>query len=148
AADPVPKLRQRLVNDGQGDAVTALENEINTFIEACIKISLAVPRPVADVAKLCAEVYAPPAAPIAWQPEPAETTELNFAQAINRGLRKILHEHPDSLILGQDIATYGGAFIVTDGMLADFGRSRVLNTPLAESACTGYATGLALGGHR
>ncbi len=148
AADPVPKLRQRLVNDGQGDAVTALENDINAFIEACIKISLAVPRPVADVAKLCAEVYAPPAAPIAWQPEPAEVTELNFAQAINRGLRKILHERPESLILGQDIATYGGAFKVTDGLLADFGRSRVLNTPLAESACTGYATGLALGGHR
>jgi 2-oxoisovalerate dehydrogenase E1 component len=50
--------------------------------------------------------------------------------------------------MGQDIATYGGAFKVTDNLLKEFGRPRVLNTPLAESACTGYAIGLALNGHR
>jgi 2-oxoisovalerate dehydrogenase E1 component len=50
--------------------------------------------------------------------------------------------------MGQDIGTYGGAFKVTDGLLADFGRARVFNTPLAESACTGYAIGLAVNGHR
>jgi len=51
-------------------------------------------------------------------------------------------------VLGQDIATYGGAFKVTENLFREFGRSRVLNTPLAESACTGYAIGLALNGHR
>ena len=50
--------------------------------------------------------------------------------------------------MGQDIGTYGGAFKVTEGLLTDFGRPRVINTPLAESACTGYAIGLALNGHR
>jgi 2-oxoisovalerate dehydrogenase E1 component len=70
-----------------------------------------------------------------------------MAQAINTALRKVLSEQPRSVILGQDIATYGGAFKVTEGLFSDFGRSRVMNVPLAESACTGYAIGLALNGH-
>jgi 2-oxoisovalerate dehydrogenase E1 component len=88
-----------------------------------------------------------PSSPLAWRAEPAPAP-LNLAQAINAALRKILVERPESLVLGQDIATYGGAFKVTDGLLKDFGRPRVFNTPLAESACTGYAIGLALNGHR
>ncbi|MDR2675288.1 MAG: hypothetical protein LBC18_10625 [Opitutaceae bacterium] len=71
-----------------------------------------------------------------------------MAQAINAALRKVLAERPESLLLGQDIATYGGAFKVTEHLYRDFGRARVMNTPVAESACTGYAIGLALGGHR
>jgi 2-oxoisovalerate dehydrogenase E1 component len=71
-----------------------------------------------------------------------------MAQAINAALRKILAERPESLLLGQDIGTYGGAFKVTEHLHRDFGRPRVLNVPLAESACTGYAIGLALGGRR
>jgi 2-oxoisovalerate dehydrogenase E1 component len=82
-----------------------------------------------------------------WQPSPRRE-ELTMAQALTAAMRKILTERPESLILGQDIGTYGGAFKVTEGLLADFGRTRVLNTPLAESSCTGYAIGLALNGHR
>jgi 2-oxoisovalerate dehydrogenase E1 component len=71
-----------------------------------------------------------------------------MAQAINAALRKILAERPESLLLGQDIAAYGGAFKVTEHLHRDFGRARVMNLPLAESACTGYTIGLALGAHR
>jgi 2-oxoisovalerate dehydrogenase E1 component len=71
-----------------------------------------------------------------------------MAQALNLGLRKILTERPEAVVLGQDIGTYGGAFKVTEGLLAEFGRPRVFNTPLCESACTGYALGLAVNGHR
>ena len=77
-----------------------------------------------------------------------KSENLNSAQAINKALKKILTERPESLLLGQDIGTYGGAFKVTEGLLNKFGRPRVFNTPLAESSCTGYAIGLALGGHR
>jgi 2-oxoisovalerate dehydrogenase E1 component len=73
---------------------------------------------------------------------------LTMAQALNRALQKILAERPESILLGQDIGTYGGAFKVTEGLLRQFGRNRVFNTPLAESACTGYAIGLAVNGHR
>jgi 2-oxoisovalerate dehydrogenase E1 component len=95
-----------------------------------------------------ADVFAPPSPPLSWKPGPAAPVALNLAQGITAGLRKLLAERPESLILGQDIAAYGGAFKVTEGLLKEFGRPRVLNTPLAESACTGYAIGLALNGHR
>jgi 2-oxoisovalerate dehydrogenase E1 component len=82
-------------------------------------------------------------------PNPEPKTELvTMAQALNRALRKILAERSESVVLGQDIATYGGAFKVTEDLLRDFGRPRVLNLPLSESGSTGYAIGLALNGHR
>ena len=73
---------------------------------------------------------------------------MTMAQALNRAIRKVLAERPESIVLGQDIATYGGAFKVTENLFREFGRARVFNTPLAESTCTGYAIGMALGGHR
>lgn len=148
ADDPVPRFRASLVAAGHSAAVESMEAEISTFVEACIQLSLAVARPQPNAAQLAKDVFAPPAEPIAWNPVPPESRQLNYAQALNAAHRKILSERPESIVMGQDIATYGGAFKVTDGLLADFGRSRVFNTPLAESACTGYAIGLALCGHR
>ena len=148
AADGLPKYRQHLVDAGQGDAIAAIETELNAFVEACIKVALAVPRPKASIATLQAEVFAPEAAPMPWQATPADPSPMNAAQALNAALHKVLTERPESLVMGQDIATYGGAFKVTDKLLSEFGRSRVFNTPLAESACTGYAVGLALNGLR
>ena len=148
ARDPLPKLRAHLVATHGAARIDAIDAELNAFIEASIKVSLAVPRPTPDAAAMLADVFAPESAPLPWQPTPAAPENLNAAQAINLGLRKILTERPESLVLGQDIGTYGGAFKVTEGLLADFGRPRVFNTPLAESACTGYAVGLALNGHR
>ena len=146
ARDSLPKLRARVTALAGAEKVKALETELDAFMEECIKLSLALPRP--DPAGMAADLFAPPAPPLPWKPEPSAPEQLNSAQALNRALRKILAERPESLVLGQDIATYGGAFKVTEGLLADFGRPRVFNTPLAESACTGYAIGLALNGHR
>ena len=148
ARDPLPKFRAQLVAAHGAARLDAIDAELNAWIEACITVSLAVPRPAPDAAAMLADVFAPENAPLPWQPTPAAPENLNTAQAINLGLRKILTERPESLILGQDIGTYGGAFKVTEGLLAAFGRPRVFNTPLAESACTGYAVGLALNGHR
>ncbi len=144
--DALPKARARLATLLGAARVDAVDAEIAAFLEACVKTSLAVPRP--EAAGLETGLHAPDAAPLPWRPEPAQSEALNFAQALNLGLRKILTERPESLVLGQDIGTYGGAFKVTEGLLREFGRPRVLNTPLAESACTGYAIGLALNGHR
>ncbi len=214
AADPLPKLRAQLAAAGHGAKLDALDAEIGAWVEACIKVALAVPRP--DPAGMEADLFAPTAAPLPWvpsihsearsrkpearsqlaapkleerrreaseqkseaggqkpeaseqraegrgqRPEASEqkteagsqdpkpkTESLTMAQALNRALRKILAERPESIVLGQDIATYGGAFKVTEDLFKDFGRPRVMNTPLAESGCTGYAIGLALNGHR
>jgi 2-oxoisovalerate dehydrogenase E1 component len=146
ARDPLPKFRARLVALLGAPRIEAVEAELNAFLEACVKLSLAVPRP--NPAGMETDVFAPASAPLAWQAEPAAPQPLNLAQALNLGLRKILTERPESLVLGQDIGVYGGAFKVTENLLKEFGRPRVFNTPLAESACTGYAIGLALNGHR
>ena len=148
ARDPLPKFRAQLVATHGAARLDAIDAELNAWIEACITVSLAVPRPAAAAAAMLADVFAPESAPLPWQPTPAAPENLNNPPALNLGLRKILTERPESLILGQDIGTYGGAFKVTEGLLAAFGRPRVFNTPLAESACTGYAVGLALNGHR
>jgi 2-oxoisovalerate dehydrogenase E1 component len=144
--DPLPKFRARVATLHNLTHLDALDAELDAFLEACVKIAVAVPRP--GPAGMEDGLFAPPTPPLPWKPEPAKPELLNLAQAINHGLRKVLAERPESLILGQDIATYGGAFKVTEGLLKDFGRPRVLNTPLAESACTGYAIGLAFNGHR
>ena len=146
ARDPLPKARARLVSLLGAARVDAADAEVAAFLEACVKTSLAVPRP--DPTGMAAELFAPEPPPLPWRAEPSKPEPLNLAQALNLGLRKILAERPESLVLGQDIGTYGGAFKVTEGLLREFGRPRVMNTPLAESACTGYAIGLALNGHR
>jgi 2-oxoisovalerate dehydrogenase E1 component len=144
--DVLPKLRARLVGSVGNARLDTIDAELAAFLEACVQISIAVPRP--DPAGMEADLFAPPSTPLPWTAEPSVPENITFAQALNRGLRKILAERPESIVLGQDIGTYGGAFKVTEGLLADFGRPRVFNAPLAESACTGWAIGLALNGHR
>jgi 2-oxoisovalerate dehydrogenase E1 component len=147
AADPLPKLRARLVASLGAPRLDAIDQTLQSYIEDCVKTSLPVARP--NPAGMERDLFAPEAAPLPWRTSDDEApTQLTLAQALNRALRKILSERPESLLLGQDIGSYGGAFKVTEGLLRDFGRNRVFNTPLAESACTGYALGLALNGHR
>jgi 2-oxoisovalerate dehydrogenase E1 component beta subunit len=75
-------------------------------------------------------------------------TQLTFARAINAGLRKSLENDSKVVLLGEDIGTLGGVFRVTDGLQKDFGKHRVVDTPLAESAIVGTAVGLAYRGYR
>ncbi|WP_414662002.1 alpha-ketoacid dehydrogenase subunit alpha/beta [Horticoccus sp. 23ND18S-11] len=146
ARDPMPRTRAQLVDLIGLAPVERIEGDVEAFLETCVKEAIATARPVPGTME--ADVFAPVAAPLPWKAEPAAPASLNAAQAINLALRKILTERPESILLGQDIATYGGAFKVTEHLYRDFGRTRVINTPLAESACTGYAIGLALNGHR
>ena len=144
--DPLPKFRAKLAAAGHGAELDAIDAEVGSFVEATIKASIALPP--ASPAGMGAEVYAPPAPPIPWQATPVATQNITMAQALTLGLRKILTERPESLVLGQDIGTYGGAFTVTKGLVEEFGRPRVFSTPLCESASTGYAIGLATNAHR
>ena len=76
------------------------------------------------------------------------TETLALAKAINLGLAKALADDPKVLLMGEDIATLGGVFRVTEGLKAEFGENRVIDTPLAESAIVGTAIGLAMRGYR
>ena len=74
--------------------------------------------------------------------------ELRFVDAIKEGLRQSMTLHPNLILMGQDIAEYGGAFKVTEDFVNEFGKERVRNTPLCESAIVGTALGLSLEGFK
>lgn len=143
--DPVTLLRERQVEAGYAEAIEAMEEELGSFFEKTVTVSLQTTRPEAD--DYAPANWADSAKSVSWEPS-TKTEELTYAQAIGHAQEKILAENPESIVMGQDIANYGGAFKVTEHLYDRFGRARVLNTPLAESATVGYATGLALNGHR
>lgn len=78
----------------------------------------------------------------------AETQTLRFVDAIQASLDYAMSENDKTLIMGQDIAEYGGVFKITEGFLDKFGRERVRNTPIIESGVVGAAIGLAMTGYR
>ncbi|AJT42086.1 alpha-ketoacid dehydrogenase subunit beta [Psychromicrobium lacuslunae] len=75
-------------------------------------------------------------------------TTMTIAKAINAGLHRTLSEDPKTLLMGEDIGSLGGVYRVTEGLKAEFGADRVVDTPLAESGIIGTAIGLALRGYR
>ncbi len=79
---------------------------------------------------------------------PTGPISMTMAKAINEGLRASLRRDPKVLLMGQDIAALGGVFRVTEGLRAEFGDERVVDTPLAEAGIIGTAVGLAMRGYR
>ncbi|ROS48030.1 alpha-ketoacid dehydrogenase subunit beta [Frigoribacterium sp. PhB24] len=82
------------------------------------------------------------------EPTRASVQTMPLGKAINAGLRKAMADDPRVLLMGEDIGTLGGVFRVTEGLQAEFGEKRVIDTPLAESGIVGTAIGLAMGGFR
>jgi len=82
------------------------------------------------------------------EPTPAgtKTKEIRFIDAISEGLKESMRKHDRLVLMGQDIAEYGGVFKVTEGFVEEFGKERVRNTPLCESAIVGSALGLSMKG--
>jgi 2-oxoisovalerate dehydrogenase E1 component len=76
----------------------------------------------------------------------APKSEKRFIDAISDGLRQSLHKFPELVIMGQDIAEYGGAFKITEGFVDEFGKDRIRNTPICESAIVGAGLGLSIAG--
>ena len=95
-----------------------------------------------------AAAHPAPASGTAAVPAGPETASLPMTKALNAGLRKAMQDNPKVLLMGEDIGPLGGVFRVTEGLYAEFGDKRVLDTPLAESGIIGTAIGLALRGFR
>ncbi|MFA6150626.1 MAG: dehydrogenase E1 component subunit alpha/beta [Chitinophagaceae bacterium] len=81
-------------------------------------------------------------------PENSNSSEMKMIQAISDGLKVVMRKYPKLVFMGQDIAEYGGAFKVTEGFVEEFGKERVRNTPICESAIVGAALGLSLKGYK
>jgi len=134
---------QKLLTD---DAIAAYRAEIQKEIEDGLATGFAATPIVPDTAEELADVYAPATAPVVMPGTAA--TEKKYIQAISDALRQSMERFPNLVLMGQDIAEYGGAFKVTDGFVAAFGKDRVRNTPLCESAIVGAALGLSIKGHK
>jgi len=80
---------------------------------------------------------------------PSETKEnIRLIDAISASLRQSMEKYSNLVIMGQDIAEYGGAFKITDGFVAQFGKERVINTPICESAVVSAGMGLSINGYK
>jgi len=108
-----------------------------------VEVMFNEPEPVPDTAEELADVYAP--APSAVAPS-APARDLRFIDALTDGLRTAMQRHPELVLMGQDIAGYGGVFKITQGFLEEFGSDRVRNTPICESAIVGIGLGMSLKG--
>lgn len=75
-------------------------------------------------------------------------SDRRFIDAIKEGLHQSMQHHPNLILMGQDIAEYGGAFKISEGFVDEFGKERVRNTPICESAIVGAALGLSLEGYK
>lgn len=81
--------------------------------------------------------------------EKSETTqELRFVDAISEGLKQSMERHDNLVIMGQDVAEYGGVFKITEGFIEQFGKARVRNTPICESAIVSASMGLSISGYK
>ena len=77
-----------------------------------------------------------------------ENENIRLIDAISQGLKQSMERHPESVIMGQDIAEYGGAFKITEGFVEQFGKERVINTPICESAVVSAGMGLSINGYK
>ena len=75
-------------------------------------------------------------------------TKKRLIDAVSDGLRQSMQKHDNLIIMGQDIADYGGVFKITDGFMNEFGKDRVRNTPICESAIVSAALGLSINGYK
>jgi len=101
----------------------------------------------ADLETELNDVYAPYQQKVV-EPNSTQTTNKRFVDALSDGLRQAMEKHDNLVLMGQDIAEYGGVFKITDGFVQQFGKERVRNTTLCESAIIGIGLGLGLKGYK
>jgi 2-oxoisovalerate dehydrogenase E1 component len=153
--DPIENYEKWLLKEGilTEERIQAIKNGYKKDVQAAVDVMFNEPEPVPDTADELADVYAP----ITPGPSPRESSRatplslgerpgVRFIDAISDGLREAMHRHPELVLMGQDIADYGGVFKITQGFVEEFGKERVRNTPLCESAIVGIALGLSLKG--
>ncbi|PPK85193.1 2-oxoisovalerate dehydrogenase E1 component [Neolewinella xylanilytica] len=143
--DPVVRFAAYLHETGvlTAEFEATLTASIKSEIEAALARAADLPDVAADPDMELSDLYA--AVP-GLQTLPGEIRELRFIDAISDGLREAMRAYPDLVLMGQDIAEYGGVFKITEGFVEEFGIDRVRNTPLCESGVVGAALGYGIAG--
>jgi 2-oxoisovalerate dehydrogenase E1 component len=162
--DPVVNYERWLMSAGilNEAEMNGMRKKIKGEIAEAVEIAFAEPAIKVDLETELRDVYAKPVVVTERRTPPAlggdapsihasgaagaNAPEKRFIEAITEGMRESMRKFPNLVLMGQDIAEYGGAFKVTDGFVAEFGKGRVRNTPLCESAILGAGLGLSING--
>jgi 2-oxoisovalerate dehydrogenase E1 component len=135
-------VKQKILDKKSQDG---LRKQIKEEIEEGLERAFAEKHPVAETEVEVNDVYAPYVQKVV-EPSSGKQSERRYIDAISDGLKLSMGKHPDLVLMGQDIAEYGGVFKITEGFVAEFGKERVRNTPICESAIVGTALGLSIKG--
>ncbi len=142
--DPVNTFEKFLISEGvlTDELIEKTRSEIKQEIEGGLEIAFAEQNPIPDTEKEIRELFKPYSAS---DTTPNGTkTNMRFIDAISDAMKLAMRKHPNLVLMGQDIADYGGVFKITDGFVEEFGKGRVRNTPLCESAILGAGFGLSI----
>ena len=148
AKDPVTNYRKFLAETGvlTTELDEQLHAEIKQEIDENLAIANAEPEIVPSYSGELDDVYKTFVYEEINHSE--ETKNIRFIDAIRNSLEQSMQNHKNLVIMGQDIAEYGGAFKITDGFVSVFGKDRVRNTPICESAIVSTAMGLSINGYK
>ena len=146
--DPVDNYRKFLSKNGilTADFDAQIHSEITANIDESLVLANAEPEIEANYNEELNDVYKPFEYEVVKYSNKTENTRL--IDAISSSLRQSMERHDNLVIMGQDIAEYGGAFKITDGFVAQFGKERVINTPICESAVVSAGMGLSINGYK
>ncbi|MEQ8470163.1 MAG: dehydrogenase E1 component subunit alpha/beta [Marinoscillum sp.] len=144
--DPIQNFEKFLLHEGVIDlsGLDKLKEKIRMEISTSVKEAFAEPDMVANTDEEYSDLFAPFTQQVI-QPTGSKTAK-RFVDAISDGLRQSMEKYPELVIMGQDVADYGGVFKITEGFVEQFGKERVRNTPLCESAIVGAGLGLSISG--
>jgi 2-oxoisovalerate dehydrogenase E1 component len=151
--DPVKNYENWLLQQSycSQNEIDAIKSSHKNYIEKELAIAYSATAITPNTAEELADMYAEKintAVVIDDVAQHKNSSNKKFIQAISDGLEQSLEKHSNLILMGQDIAEYGGAFKVTEGFVQKFGKDRIRNTPLCESAIVGSALGLSLEGFK
>ena len=144
--DPVFNFELYLLEQGilTKESIEEIKKSFKDEIQAGFDTANAEEVIIPNIEVELADIYAPFKQEV--QKPNGPLVEKRFIDAIQEALIQSMERYPDLILMGQDIAEYGGAFKVTEGLLEKFGKERVRNTPLCESAILGASLGLSISG--
>lgn len=146
--DPIANYETFLLREGflTEDYVEKKRKELTDFIKSEVAIAFAEPEPLANVEEELRDVYA--TFDQEQKKASSEKKNMRYVDALADAVDVAMQEHDNLVLMGQDIADYGGVFKITDGLMEKYGKDRVRNTPLCESAILGIGLGLSVKGFK
>ena len=147
--DPVQTFENFLINEGvlTKELIEQSRLEIKNEIDQGLETAFAEQNPTPDTAKELSDLFKPVII-LNTLSLNTNTKSMRLIDAISQALKLAMQKHSNLILMGQDIADYGGVFKITEGFVEAFGKDRVRNTPLCESAILGAAFGLSINSHK